>query len=217
MSCSSRFPCLEATSGERRPPIRCSWTCGRLHVEKGLELLLRAFSRARLDLPTARLRIVGWGPLRPALERLSTALGIQGAVTFRGHVAPHEVERELTDAWALVAPSLWAEPFGLVAVEAIVRGVPVLASANGGFGESIVPGVSGLLFPNGDEAALAAALRAIGKGAAFPSHAIPEATVRQARERYSLDRHVEELRNIFSELTRKVSTPTEPGAAAGRA
>ena len=71
----------------------------------------------------------GKGTQRTMLEDLTAALLLKEAVTFRGWVAPTEVERELEDAWALVAPSLWAEPLGLVAIEAIVRGVPVVASA----------------------------------------------------------------------------------------
>src|SRR5690606_20495241 len=100
--------------------------------------------------PTARLRVVGEGPERPALEALARSLGLDGAVSFRGWVSPADVEHELADAWAQVVPSLWAEPLGLIALEAIVRGVPVIASAAGGLGEIVEHGRSGLLFPNGD-------------------------------------------------------------------
>ena len=94
--------------------------CGRLSSEKGVDLLLRAFAGLRSDVPNARLRIVGDGPQRVALESLVVSLGLGGAVTFVGRVAPGDVGREFADAWALVAPSLWAEPFGLIALEAIV-------------------------------------------------------------------------------------------------
>jgi hypothetical protein len=120
------------------------------------------------------------------LEDLTAALLLKEAVTFRGWVAPTEVERELEDAWALVAPSLWAEPLGLVAIEAIVRGVPVVASASGGLGETVQDGVSGLLFPNGDEAALAERLDAVARGRAFPDHQLPAALVRQVRETHGV-------------------------------
>jgi glycosyltransferase involved in cell wall biosynthesis len=178
---------------------------GRLDVEKGVDLLLRAFARVRDVVPAARLRIVGTGPRRSELEQLSAALGLKPAVTFQGRVSPEQVERELTDAWALVAPSLWAEPFGLVAVEAIVRGVPVVASANGGFGETVEPGLSGLLFPNGDEEALGAALRAIARGEAFPGHAVPDEVVRRAQEQHSMDRYVNRLRAVFREVADPVA------------
>jgi glycosyltransferase involved in cell wall biosynthesis len=174
---------------------------GRLDVEKGVELLLRAFLRVRAEVPAARLRIVGTGPRHSEMERLAAGLGLGSAVSFRGGVAPELVERELKDAWALVVPSLWAEPFGLVAIEALVRGVPVVASANGGLGETVEPGLNGLLFPNGDEVGLAAALCAIARGEAFAAHAVPDEAVRQARERYGMDRYVGRLRRIFHEIT----------------
>jgi glycosyltransferase involved in cell wall biosynthesis len=181
--------------------------CGRLDAEKGLPLLLRAFARVRADLPGARLRIVGRGPQRSMLDDLTAALLLKEAVTFRGWVAPTEVERELEDAWALVAPSLWAEPLGLVAIEAIVRGVPVVASASGGLGETVQDGVSGLLFPNGDEAALAERLDAVARGRAFPDHQLPAALVRRMRETHGVAAHIGSLRRIFAETAGLAGAP----------
>ena len=173
---------------------------GRLSDEKGVALLLRAFARLRGRVPAARLRLVGTGRQRPALERLAAELGIEGAVVFRGWVPPEHVEYELADAWALVAPSLHREPLGLVAVEALVRGVPVIASADGGFGETVQHGVSGLLFPNGDEAALVDRLEAIARRQAFPTQRVPDEAVRTASETHDLERHVRFLRGIYGEL-----------------
>ena len=174
--------------------------CGRLDAEKGVPLLLRAFARVRTLAPTAHLRIVGTGSQRPMLEQLVHTLSLQGAVTFRGWVAPLHVERELVDAWALVAPSLWAEPLGLVALEAIVRGVPVIASASGGFGETVEHGVTGLLFSNGDENGLVAQLSAVVGREAFPDQTLPEAFVSKIREVHSIERYVHQLHQIFQEI-----------------
>ncbi len=174
--------------------------CGRLDRSKGLVLLLRAFARLRSVARSARLRIVGRGPERPSLEQMVERLGLQDAITFRGWVAPGEVERELCDAWALVAPSLWAEPLGLVALEAIVRSVPVIASGSGGLGEVVEHGVSGLVFPNGDEEELARHLRAVATGEAFPSHALADSVVARTSEAHSMARHVDRLREIFREI-----------------
>ena len=127
-------------------------------------------------------------------------LGIGRAVTFRGWVAPAEVEHEIADAWALVVPSLWAEPLGLVALEAIVRGVPVIASASGGLGEVVEHGISGLLFPNGDEDALTRHLEAVASGAAFASQMLPEAVAARARDSHSPARYVDHLQRIFREI-----------------
>jgi glycosyltransferase involved in cell wall biosynthesis len=167
---------------------------------KGVPLLLRAFARLLGGAPTALLRIVGAGPQREMLERLVQSLGLGNVVTFRGRVQPSEVEDELADAWALVAPSLWAEPLGLVALEAIVRGIPVVASAAGGLGEIVEHGASGLLFSNGDEEELAGRLAAVASGAAFPGHALSDAVVRRAAERHDPAAHIECLRGIFASL-----------------
>ena len=129
------------------------------------------------EIPEARLRLVGEGPEGSVVKRLTHELGLAGAVERVGWLDPPAVEQELERAWALVAPSLYAEPLGLVALEAIVRGVPVIASRKGGFGETVEEGVSGLLFPNGDEEALTVRMLEVARRSAFPDHAIPDSTV----------------------------------------
>ena len=175
---------------------------GRLSPEKGVDLLLRAFARLHASHPRARLRVVGDGPMRAELDELTCELGLTGAgtVEFTGYRRPEEVERELADAWALVAPSRWAEPFGLVAVEAVVRGVPVVASETGGFAGTLEPGVTGLLFPNGDEDALLDRLEAVASGRAFPDRVPAAAAVARARQRHDLDRHVAAVRGRVEEV-----------------
>lgn len=174
--------------------------CGRLSEEKGLALLLRAFAQLRRSGPATRLRVVGTGPDRPGLERLATELGLGEAVSFRGWVPPERVERELVDAWALVAPSLHAEPLGLVAIEALVRGVPVIASATGGFAETVEDGVSGLLFANGDQGGLVRSLEAVAQRRAFPTQRVADEVVRRVAEAHDLRRYVRRIRRIYGEL-----------------
>ena len=173
--------------------------CGRLEPEKGLPLLLRAFARVRQRRATARLRVVGRGSQLAALQELAASLELGDAVAFHGWVPPAELDAEVADAWAVVIPSLWAEPLGLVALEAIVRGVPVVASADGGLGETVEDGITGLLFPNGDESALVERLDAIAAARSFPEHAIAGDVVRRAREAFDVGRHIERLRRIFAE------------------
>lgn len=175
--------------------------CGRLDVEKGVGLLLRAFARLRAEIPSARLHIVGQGPERSNLERIAGSLGIIDSVTFLGWLSPLEIEHQLSDAWASLVPSLWAEPLGLVAVEAIMRGVPVVASASGGLGEIVESGVSGLLFPNNDKSALTECLRKIASRCMFPTHTLPDEVVKRTAETFSLERHIRDMRRIFAEVT----------------
>ncbi len=99
-----------------------------------------------------------------------------------------------------MAPSLHAEPLGLVAIEAMVHGVPVIASATGGFAETVREGVSGLLFANGDEPALVRALEAVAQRRAFPTQRVGDEVVRRISEAHSLERHVLRLRQIHREV-----------------
>jgi glycosyltransferase involved in cell wall biosynthesis len=174
---------------------------GRLNREKGVDLLLRAFARLSAGRPDARLRIVGDGARRPELERLASGLGLASAVEFAGRLPFAGVETELEAAWALVAPSLWPEPFGFAAAEAITRGVPVVASQSGGHAETVEPGISGLLFPNGEEAALAERLDAVATGRAFPDHALPEEVADRLRARHDPKQHANTLRALFRALS----------------
>lgn len=172
--------------------------CGRLDVEKGVEQLLRAFGQISPASSDLTLRIAGQGSERTRLESLARELGLEKHVTFLGWVDPLELEIELSSAWALVAPSLWAEPLGLVALEAIVRGVPVIASAVGGFAETVEEGVSGLLVPNGDIPALAGAMSSIVARHQF-ADGIPVDAVRRATARHDITSHVEIMRRVLKE------------------
>ena len=114
----------------RRPDAEPTFTyVGRLSREKGVDVLVRAFSAMASRHPAACLRIVGDGPMHNELQRLAASTGVASKVDFRGRVSPDRVEESLADAWALVAPSVWAEPYGLVAPEAILHGVPVIATS----------------------------------------------------------------------------------------
>ena len=173
---------------------------GRLSREKGVASLLRAFARIREETPTAELRLVGDGEERESLERLAHSLHLGESLVFCGWIGPPEVEDELAAAWASVVPSLWAEPLGLVAVEAAVRGVPVVASAMGGLRETVVHGRNGLLFPNGDETALSSCLSEISEGRAFPDHTVPASAVRNVADQHDIGRHVARFEKILDEI-----------------
>lgn len=177
--------------------------CGRLAAQKGIFPLVRAFARLLAEVPAARLRFLGDGPERRALEGAIGELAVGGAVELVG-LRPHEeVESFLADAWAAVSPTLGPEPLGLVALEAIARGVPVVATRNGGFVETVEEGLTGRLVADGDEEALFAALREIALGRSFPDRTIDPAARRRLLERHDPRRHVDELRAIFrSEIAR---------------
>ncbi len=131
---------------------------GRLVPEKGVDVLLRAFAIVVARHPAARLIVVGDGPSRRELERLAKELGIVNGVEWTGKLTQSEMERRLDAAWVQVVPSRWAEPFGLVAIEAMMRGTLAVVTPAGGLGEIVVDGETGLHVPPDDAASLAAAL-----------------------------------------------------------
>jgi glycosyltransferase involved in cell wall biosynthesis len=133
---------------------------GRLVEKKGTAVLLRAFAIARVERPQARLTIVGEGPMRRRLERLTGELGLGGSVEFAGRLGPDEVAARLRSAAMLAAPSLTArdgdaEGLPQTIVEAMASGLPVVATHHSGIGEAVADGDSGFLVGEGEHEPLA--------------------------------------------------------------
>jgi glycosyltransferase involved in cell wall biosynthesis len=128
---------------------------GRLIPVKGHLVLLRALAQARSRAPGLVLDIAGQGPLEPALKAYAAELGLSDAVRFLGFVSP--IQSAIEAASAVVVPSL-GEGFGMVALEAMERGRPVVASDVGGLPEIVADGETGFVVPAGDAEALADAL-----------------------------------------------------------
>jgi glycosyltransferase involved in cell wall biosynthesis len=131
---------------------------GRLVWEKGHQDVLRAFAALRRD--DVRLEIVGDGPERGRLEAYAAELGVAGAVRFVRSVPYEQMPATYARASCLVLASLatrgWEEQFGMVLVEAMAAGVPVVAAASGAIPE--VTGGRATLFTPGDWHGLARAL-----------------------------------------------------------
>ena len=145
-----------------RPPLSGPPTvafASRLVPEKGGDVLLRAFAEVVRSVPDARLIIAGDGPDRPRLENLVRSLELTDRVELLGQIPRDRLDEKLADAWVQAVPSLWDEPFGLVAPEALMRGTAVVASDSGGLAEIVEPGKTGLLVRPGDVEAWAGALR----------------------------------------------------------
>lgn len=118
---------------------------GRLVPEKGVDILLQAFAQTKTQISQARLLLAGDGTEKTKLEKLSQNLGIADSVTWLGYLPQEEMERRFAGAWVQVVPSQWAEPFGNVTTEAMMRGTAVIASAVGAQPEIVVEGKTGFL------------------------------------------------------------------------
>ncbi len=129
--------------GYAAPGEKLIFFIGRLVREKGVQVLLEALPLIRKQVPGARLAVAGQGPFEQELYQLTSRLGLEGTVRFTGFIDEQTRNRLYAAADVAVFPSLY-EPFGLVALEAMVTGVPVVVGNCGGFMETVEHGVNGL-------------------------------------------------------------------------
>ena len=127
----------------------------RLVEQKGVSDALQAFAGTRGEFPEARLLIAGDGPLRAQLESEATQAGLTGSVRFLGW--RDDVPQLLAACDLFLMPSLW-EGFGLVLLEAMAQGLPVVASCVSAIPEIVLAGETGLLAPPRDVPAFREAL-----------------------------------------------------------
>jgi glycosyltransferase involved in cell wall biosynthesis len=127
----------------------------RLVKRMGLEVLLDAF----VDVPDARLVVGGTGPLEQELKAQAARLGLMDRVSFPGRLSDEDLVRHYQAADLTVVPTIALEGFGLVTVESLACGTPVVGTAEGGTQEILEGFRPDLLVPPGDAGALAAKLR----------------------------------------------------------
>lgn len=189
-------------------PDRPLWVCAaRLEQQKGHAVLLDALAALReqgLDFVAV---FAGEGALRGPLESRVQALGLADRVRLAGQV--DEIGPLLTAADAVLLPSLW-EGLPLTLLEAMIRGRAVVASAVGGVPEVVEDGVSGLLVPPGDAAALAAALAHV-HARPREAEALGAEAMRRIRDEHTWARVVERFEAVYDEVL-GLATFSPPGA-----
>jgi glycogen synthase len=129
---------------------------GRLVSDKGVNILLDALAQLKSRGFTPRLTIIGSGPEEINLRQQVQNLELIEQVTFAGVKLEHELTKLLNAHQIMVVPSLWDEPFGIVALEGIACGCVLVGSERGGLKDAI--GCCGITFPNGNLQALTEAL-----------------------------------------------------------
>ncbi|MDN5347153.1 MAG: hypothetical protein PWP65_717 [Clostridia bacterium] len=127
---------------------------GRLVIEKGVQVLLEAMPQILSACPEAKLLVVGRGPLEEHLKARARALGFDSKVYFVGYLDDRSRNMLYALADVAVVPSLY-EPFGIVALEAMAAGAPVVATNTGGLAEIITHRVDGMLALPGNAGSLA--------------------------------------------------------------
>lgn len=170
---------------------------GRLVPEKGAHILIRAWQQISTTLRSnRRLTIIGGGPQEAMLHELARG---DTSIQFTGQLSLHQTLGTIKQADLLVCPSLWAEPFGLSAIEAMAAGIPVISSNLGGPAETIADGIDGYLLPPGDISALSHTL-----SHCFNSTEELKAKGRAARLKYTRHytphRHAQQLTHCFQQM-----------------
>lgn len=191
-----------------RGPLRRVLSVGRLVPRKGFDVVIRALAAV----PDAELLIVG-GPAADLAEdreairlrRLAELLGVADRVRLVGAVARPDVPALMRSA-DLVVCAPWYEPFGIVPLEAMACGVPVVATAVGGFLDTVVDGATGILVPSKRPDRLAAAMRKL-LAEPFWREAYGTAGVDRARSRYSWERIAAGTLRVYESI---LGGPTEP-------
>jgi glycosyltransferase involved in cell wall biosynthesis len=168
---------------------------GRLSPEKGIDVLIRAFSR--LSSGTVLLKIVGSGPELGNLQALCRSLHVEDRVEFAGFRTGEELERIIGRSRAVVVPSKWKEVFGLVAIEAMASGKPVIVSDRGGLPE--VVGDAGMIVPAGDDEALARAMQMVLDDKEYADMLGAKARKRVG-ERFLFEKHLDAIENLYREI-----------------
>ncbi|MEW6606650.1 MAG: glycosyltransferase family 4 protein [bacterium] len=123
---------------------------GDLYRSKGVDILLKAFCRVSKIIPTARLDIVGDGPIKEELKNECQRLNLQNNVTFYGRVPDNETLKFYSKTTVVVLPSIVLENSPLIIYEAMASANPIIGSRIGGIPELIIEEETGLLFTPGD-------------------------------------------------------------------
>jgi glycosyltransferase involved in cell wall biosynthesis len=182
-------PCMV----ERAPPVdvaanRALVVIGRLTVEKGMRVLASAWRGTGIP-----LLVLGDGPAREVLT------GLDGPVQMLPWGGPDTVLRVLAKARGLVMPSLWDETSGLVAAEALARGVPAIVSRNTGAAELVERTGGGIVVTGGAVAELREAMLRIadaGRAGSLGAAAYDG----YWRDPLTLGRHLDDLERLYGEL-----------------
>jgi glycosyltransferase involved in cell wall biosynthesis len=205
--CGTDFKSVPRSGG----PVRFTFV-GRLVPLKGVDVAVRAFAAATRRGLDARLRVVGEGPSGPPSRQLAAELGVADRVEFLPFQGPARLADTYRDSDALLFPSQWEEPFGIILAEAMGCGCPVIASHHGAPPEIL--GDSGLLAPPSDVEAWADRMLQLGQDPALRQR-LAEGAARRALENFSLPVMLDRYRDVLERVRRPQAARQELRNRAG--
>ena len=167
---------------------------GRLEREKGLEYLIKALKYLKPDIS---LDIIGKGPEEEKIRKLIKRLNIKNKVNFMGEVSNKDIRKHYYDSDVLIMPSVWMEQFGIVGLEAIASGTPVIASDMGGIRDWLKDKENGFLVPTRSPKKIAEAIKKI-----FSNKKLIETFSKYGRKlfehNFTKEKHYKKLVEIYS-------------------
>ena len=175
---------------------------GRLIERKGVHILLESFAKVNKSFVNTELVIAGDGPLKEKLIEITKKLGIEDKVFFKGHLTSDELEKEYSEADIFVLPSIHdtrgdTETLGVVLIEAMEYGIPVIASDVGGIPDIVKDGYNGILVPEKDVDALANAIIRLIEDKELREKFIKNAK-KYIKEKFNWDKIIEKLEKIYN-------------------
>jgi len=169
---------------------------GQIVRGKGVDVLLEALARVRAPF---ECMVLGDGNHRSACEQLSRKLGLADRVKFRGYVRSEELRDYYRDCSVVVMSSVWPEPFGMVGIEAMRYGLPVVAFDAGGIKEWLMDGRNGFLVPWMDRVAYAARVESLLNDKTL-ARQLGEAGRQLVSEHYDFSRYITGLEDLFARV-----------------
>ncbi|MCL2342552.1 MAG: glycosyltransferase [Firmicutes bacterium] len=192
----ARYDPIGAAPCPPAAPVRFLFV-GRLIYYKGCNVLLEAFSHVK----GAELELIGDGSLEKSLKEQAARLGLEDKVIWRGHVSDEELAKAFTGCDVFVLPSVEkSEAFGLVQIEAMACGKPVINTAlPSGVPYVSLDGVTGFTVPPGDAAALSAAMQKLVDSPCLRKQ-FGMAAFRRAQEEYSISKMLGRVMEQYEKL-----------------
>jgi len=167
---------------------------GQLIRGKGVDLLLQALSQLKVPFEAT---LAGTGNAEDELRQLASELGLADRVRFAGFLSQRELTTLYDGARCVVVPSRWPEPFGMVGLEAMWHGRPVVGFDVGGIADWLRHEATGLLAPGGDTNALACAMACVLSDLRL-ARAFGSEGYRRVTKHFSFDRYLSELEDHLS-------------------
>ncbi|MFY9413268.1 MAG: glycosyltransferase [Tepidanaerobacteraceae bacterium] len=198
----SKFADIKGTLREKlglSPEIPVVGIVARLVPEKGYEYAINAFYHVLKVFPSARLVIVGDGPLEESLKEMCARLGITDNVAFMGYRP--DVESLEADFDVFVLPSI-SEGLGLALLEAMALGKPAVATETGGIPEVIKHEANGMLVPPGNDKYLAEAIIKVLSDKEL-AKSLGLAAQKTVFERFSSRTMIEKVEKLYMEILRR--------------